>query len=123
MAEIEAVIRDCLARLRDEVRIVIRVADAVLDAVNERVTALAATAGFEGKIVLIAQEDLQVGDVHVEWADGGAERDSESLWREIDAVVARAIGVTPPETANSTPIEPTAAAAASEADRSQAVSQ
>lgn len=122
MAEIEAVISDCLARLRDEVRVVIRVADAMLDAVNERVTALAAKAGFEGKIVLIAQEDLQVGDVHVEWADGGAERDSGSLWREIDAVVSCAIGETPPNTENTTSIHPTTAAVAQNANRPQAVS-
>ena len=122
MTEIEGIISDCLARLRGEARIVIRVADAVLDAVNERVTALAAKAGFEGKVVLIAQEDLQAGDVRVEWADGGAERDSGSLWREIDTVVARAIGVPHPQTTNTMPTEPTTAAFAQEADRPKAVS-
>jgi len=123
MTEIEAIIGDCLARLRGEARVVIRVADLVLDAVNERVATLATKAGFEGKIVLIAQEDLQAGDVRVEWADGGAERDSGSLWHEIDAVVARTIGVTLPETANTTPIKPATAALTQEEERPKAVSQ
>lgn len=95
VAEIEAVVAECLGQLREEPRIVIRVADPLLDAIQERVTAMAAQAGFEGKIVLLAQSDLQAGDVRVEWADGGAERDIGLLWREIDAIVERAVGAAP----------------------------
>jgi len=122
MAEIESIIGECLARLHSEPRIVIRVADALLDAVNERVTALAAQAGFEGKLVLIAQDDLQAGDVRVEWADGGAERDNETLWREIDTIVARFTGSVPVETGDAAPIEPTTAALTQESERPKAVS-
>ena len=93
MTEIEAVIGECLGRLHDEPRIVIRIADPLLDAVNLRVKTLAEKAGFEGKIVLIAQGDLQIGDVRVEWADGGAERDGAAFWREIDAIIERVMGV------------------------------
>ena len=97
LAEVESVIRDCLERLRDEPRIVIRVADAVLDQVEARVGDLAARAGFEGKIVYLAQDGLNPGDVRVEWADGGAERDSERLWREIDQITARVASPDTPE--------------------------
>jgi flagellar assembly protein FliH len=96
MAEIEAVVGESLGRLRNEPRVVVRVADPLLDAVNERVTELAAKAGFEGKIVLIAQDDLKAGDVRVEWADGGAERDSRTLWQQIDAVIERVMGAPRP---------------------------
>ncbi len=89
LAEVESVVCDCLERLRAEPRIVIRVADAVLDQVEARIGELAARAGFEGKIVYLAQDGLNPGDVRVEWADGGAERDSERLWREIDQITAR----------------------------------
>jgi len=95
LTEIEAVVAECLGQLHEEPRIVIRVADPLLDAVKERVMAMAAQVGFDGKIVLLAQDDLQAGDVRVEWADGGAERDSNLLWREIDAVVERTIGAAP----------------------------
>jgi flagellar assembly protein FliH len=95
IAEIEAVVAECLGQLREEPRVVIRVADPLLDAIQERVTAMAAQVGFEGKIVLLAQSDLQAGDVRVEWADGGAERDIGLLWREIDAIVERSIGAAP----------------------------
>jgi flagellar assembly protein FliH len=92
LAEIESVVCDCLERLRQEPRIVIRVADTLLDEVEERVSALVARAGFDGKIVYLSQEGLQPGDIRVEWADGGAERDSDQIWREIDQTIARIIG-------------------------------
>ena len=97
LAEVESVVCDCLERLRDEPRIVIRVADAVLDQVEARIGELVARAGFEGKIVYLAQDGLNPGDVRVEWADGGAERDSERLWREIEQITARVAGLDTPE--------------------------
>ncbi len=102
LAEIEAVVCDCLERLRSEPRIVIRVADSLLDQVEQRVSQLAASAGFEGKIVFLSQEELHPGDIRVEWADGGAERDSDRAWQEIDQIITRTIG----------PMQPAADAAA-----------
>lgn len=92
LAEIESLVCDCLERLRTEPRIVIRVADSLLDRVEQRVSQLAACAGFDGKIVFLSQEGLHPGDIRVEWADGGAERDSDRLWHKIDQIIARTIG-------------------------------
>jgi flagellar assembly protein FliH len=92
LAEVESVVCDCLERLREEPRIVIRVADALLDQVEARIGELVARAGFEGRIVYLAQDDMKPGDVRVEWADGGAERDSKALWRDIDQIPARVAG-------------------------------
>ena len=92
LAEIESVICDCLERLRNEPRIVIRVSDSLLDPVEERVTELIARTGFDGKIVFLSEDQLQPGDVRVEWADGGAERDSHQIWHQIDQIIERAIG-------------------------------
>jgi len=106
LAEIEAVVRDCLHRLRDEPRLVVRVADSLLDEIEKRVCALAARAGFEGRIVFLAQDDLEPGDVLVEWADGGAERNGEALWNEMELALSRVLGasagpvVDPPAAAN-----------------------
>ncbi|MFQ6018252.1 MAG: hypothetical protein ACE5KF_08645 [Kiloniellaceae bacterium] len=99
VAEVEALIETCLGRLRDEPRVVIRVADSLLDGLQQRISRLAAQAGFDGKIVLLSQDGLQAGDVRVEWADGGAERDRERQWREIDDVIERTIGQTRPRPA------------------------
>src|SRR5690606_38658722 len=69
MAEIEALIAECLARLHDEPRLVIRVADELLDPVRERIDRLAATTGFSGRVILLAEGSLRPGDARVEWAD------------------------------------------------------
>lgn len=90
-AEIEAVVSECLDHLRSEPRIVVRVADQLLDRMKDKVSALAERHGFEGRLVFLAEESLGSGDVRVEWADGGAERDGDWLWRQIDEAVERAL--------------------------------
>lgn len=91
-AEIQGLVATALERLRDEPRIVIRVADSLLDTVQKEVGAVAQRAGFDGKIVLLAEPDLAPGDARVEWADGGAERDTDRAWRDIDALIHKVVG-------------------------------
>ena len=105
VSEIESIVGECLERLREEPRIVIRVADRLLDQVQSRISTLATNCGFDGKIVFLSQEGLSSGDVRVEWADGGAERDSNRLWREIDDVIGRVIGE--PKAQQTAPPKPT----------------
>jgi flagellar assembly protein FliH len=92
LAETEGVIAECLSHLCDEPRVVIRVADSLLDALTERLQALAAGCGFEGRLVLLSDAELGPSDVRVEWADGGAERDCGRIWRNMDEILARIKG-------------------------------
>jgi flagellar assembly protein FliH len=89
MSEIEALIADCLSRVHDEPRLVVRVADALLDEVRKRIDQLSGAAGFAGRIILLADDTLKPGDARVEWADGGADRDTAALWREIEGAIQR----------------------------------
>ncbi|EWY35883.1 hypothetical protein N825_32455 [Skermanella stibiiresistens SB22] len=91
-AEIEAMIGACVGDLIDEPRLVIRVADGDLDAVSERINAITTRRGFGGKVVLLADSTVMAGDCRIEWADGGAERDSDRLWRDLDQAAARLLG-------------------------------
>lgn len=89
--EIVALLGECLALAHEEPRVVVRAADLQLDALRERLAGLREGAGFEGRVVLLADADLGPSDVRVEWADGGMERDAERTWREIDAVIQRTL--------------------------------
>jgi flagellar assembly protein FliH len=89
ISEVEALIRECLTRLHDEPRLVVRVADELLDPVRQRVDQLSAEAGYSGRVILFADPALESGDARVEWADGGAERDSAAIWRDIDGAIQR----------------------------------
>ncbi len=95
LAEIEALLGECLARLHDEPRIVVRVADAALDALRPRLDTLAASIGFTGRIIAIGDPTLPAGDAKIEWADGGAERDSARAWADIDGHIARFLDTWP----------------------------
>jgi flagellar assembly protein FliH len=89
MAEIEALITDCLARLHDEPRLVVRVSDELLDEVRQRIDQLSGAAAFSGRVILLADNALKPGDARIEWADGGADRDTGALWREIEGAIQR----------------------------------
>jgi len=89
MAEIEALVAACLGQVMDEPRVVVRVHDSLLDVLKDRIAALAERSGFGGRVVLIADENLNAADCRVEWADGGAERDTEWMWSQIEGVVQR----------------------------------
>jgi flagellar assembly protein FliH len=89
MIEIEGLIRTCLAELYDEPRVVIRAADAVIDALQPDIDRVAAACGFSGKVALLGDPAMTATDCRVEWADGGAERSFEATWRAIEAAIER----------------------------------
>ncbi len=92
LTEIKAVVEDCLERLRDEPRLVVRVADQEMDSLKAQLDACIKRSGFGGKLVFLADDRLEPGDVRVEWADGGAERSQAALWQEIDGIIERTLG-------------------------------
>jgi len=104
---VEAVLTAALPRLIDEPRVVIRMADGLLETLRERVEGAARGCGYPGKVILLADEALHGPDCRIEWADGGAELDSERIWREIDAVIDRHLhGVGEHEAAPAAPENP-----------------
>lgn len=104
LAEIEAVVRDCLTHLNREPHLVVRVADGQLDALKERIDAIAFERGLADKVVLLGDPGIGDGDCTIEWADGGIKRDTEALDREIADIVAHYVRATTGEAAG--PNEP-----------------
>jgi flagellar assembly protein FliH len=91
LLEIEAVLGECLREAFDEPRLVMRVGDAVFDDLQRRLAGIVSNAGFAGKVVLLADDTLAPGDARVEWAEGGAERDTKRLMENLDEALARAL--------------------------------
>jgi flagellar assembly protein FliH len=91
LLELETLVSECVREAFDEPRIVLRVADGVFDAMQQRLAAITSLAGFAGKVVLLADDGLDLADARVEWAEGGAERDTKRLLRDIDGALARAL--------------------------------
>ena len=89
LTALQATITANLRQIIDEPRVVIRVADPMLDGLAEVIDQISADCGFGGRLVLLTDDDIQIGDCRIEWADGGAKRDTPALWAEIEAAVSR----------------------------------
>ncbi len=99
LAEIEALVMSVVNELSHEPRLVVRVADSQLDAVSIKIQREAERRGFAGKVVFMGEPELGISDCRLEWADGGAERDTQRLWGEIDRLVAQVLHTGPIVTA------------------------
>lgn len=84
---VEDVIRECLPKLRDEPRIVVRVHASVMRPLRKRIDAIQVKSGFPGDVILLEDDELEEADCRVEWSDGGAERTVAEIWGEIEKAV------------------------------------
>ena len=53
-----------------------RVNDALYAAAKEKLDDIVRAKSFEGRLVVLAEPDIALGDCRIEWADGGINRDS-----------------------------------------------
>jgi flagellar assembly protein FliH len=90
LAEIAALVTQCMREAVDEPRLVLRVPDALFEAAQQQIAPLAASTGYPGKLVILGDEALAGSDCRIEWADGGAERDTARTRQEIDSTLALA---------------------------------
>lgn len=89
LAEIRALLAECLGPLRKAPHLVVRLAAVDADALKPHVDRIARETGFEGRIVILGEDEVDRGDCRIEWADGGILRDGKALAAEIESTVAR----------------------------------
>ncbi len=88
-AFIEATIRQSMDYNPEEARIVVRVHDTMLESVVNSLPHLQEQQAFAGKVIVLADDSVIAGDCKVEWADGGLERISRNLSKQIDDALER----------------------------------
>jgi flagellar assembly protein FliH len=81
--------REAFRHLRGVPHLVARVHESLVEAVDELLRGLSREQGFEGRIVVIGQEDIAPGDARLDWADGAVVAEREALRRAVDDVLAR----------------------------------
>ncbi len=91
--EIGLAIEQVLDRLIDQPELRIRVHERLRDAVAAGLAERIETRRLAGRVSVIADPRIAETDCRIEWAGGGAELTSAVLWREIDAVAARTLGL------------------------------
>ncbi len=87
LAEITELISDCLSRMPMEPRIVVRLDETLVDLLRERIDGIATQSGFSGTVVLLGEPSLIGSDCRVEWADGGTERDFQTLRQTVQMLI------------------------------------
>jgi len=86
-AEIAALAADCFKQLTHAPHVIVRVNDALLATARVQLEDIARASGFDGRLVVMAEPDIAVGDCKIEWADGGMVRDQAAINRTIDSAV------------------------------------
>jgi flagellar assembly protein FliH len=89
MAEIAALATDCFRHLVTTPHIAVRVGADIHEAAKRELEDIARARGFEGRLLVTADENLASGDCRIEWANGGINRDRAAVLSTIEDVVGR----------------------------------
>jgi flagellar assembly protein FliH len=88
-AEAAALADNCFRELLAAPHIVVRVNGALYAVAKQKLEEIAQARGFEGRLVVMAEADIEPGDCRIEWADGGLKRDRLATERAIAEAVER----------------------------------
>jgi flagellar assembly protein FliH len=91
LAQIEALVLKVMDDMRDEPRLVVRAAEAVVQQLDQHLDQLVAQSGFGGKVTLVPDDTLPATDCRIDWADGSAERRQHKLEQDVDSAIERYI--------------------------------
>lgn len=87
--EIETFLAECLKHIEYQSRITVRVPEPMAGEIEQRLCVLIDGCAFDGRFTVEADAAMQPGDCRIDWDEGGAERNSERFWSDIDAAVER----------------------------------
>ncbi|QUS55048.1 FliH/SctL family protein [Pseudovibrio brasiliensis] len=87
LAEVVALLSECLAPLRKIPQILIEVPTEDTHALEEMVEGLVLNSSFEGKVHVVKSESMSRGDCRIEWPDGGIIRDRRKTVEHIEQVI------------------------------------
>jgi flagellar assembly protein FliH len=88
-AEISALASDCFRELVASPHIAVRVNEALYAAAREKLDSIVRAHGYEGRLVVLGELGVALGDCRIEWADGGINRDNAAADAAIGEAVAR----------------------------------
>lgn len=95
LADLEQAARETLAQVRQAPHLVIRVHETLYEQAESLLKRIGRERGFEGRLVILGEPDVALGDFSIEWADGGVARDTSVIQKAIDEVVGRHLGAAP----------------------------
>jgi flagellar assembly protein FliH len=89
LGEITGLVSNCFSHLVSTPHLVVRVNDSLYEVARDRVERLAKQNGFEGRLVILAEPEIETGDCKIEWADGGVVLERAAIEAKINELVGR----------------------------------
>jgi flagellar assembly protein FliH len=89
LGEITGLVKDCFSQLVSTPHLVVRINDSMYEAAHERIERMAKQSGFEGRLVILAEPEIETGDCRIEWADGGVVLERAAIESKINELVGR----------------------------------
>jgi flagellar assembly protein FliH len=91
LGEVTALVSDCFAQLVSTPHLVVRINEQLYEAAHDRIEKLAKQSGFAGRLVILAEPEIETGDCRIEWADGGVALERAAIEAKINELVGRYI--------------------------------
>ena len=89
LGEITGLVRDCFSHLVSTPHLVVRINDSLYETARDQIERLAKRSGFEGRLVILAEPEIDSGDCKIEWADGGVVLERAAIEAKINELVGR----------------------------------
>lgn len=83
IAEVEGLFRECIGKVGDAPHLVVRVNEELYEEAASRLQTIASQSGFEGRLIVMGEPDITIGDCRIEWAEGGVNRDLKNTDAQI----------------------------------------
>ncbi len=87
--EVLGFISECMNKLHQEPRLVVRVSAATADFIKGQIDSVSEQHGFSGRVIVMPDAAMVGAACRIEWADGGVEQDLEATFVAIQEHVAR----------------------------------
>jgi len=91
LGELTALVSDCFSQLVATPHLVVRINDQLYEAAHAKIETLAKQSGFTGRLIILAEPQIDAGDCRIEWADGGVVRERAAVEAKINELVGRYI--------------------------------
>jgi flagellar assembly protein FliH len=88
LAAIADAAEEAFRHLRGVPHLAVRVSDSLVEQVDALTRKMARERGYDGRIIILGDEEIAPGDARIEWADGGIVRERKDIEAALSAVLA-----------------------------------
>lgn len=93
LAAIAEAAAEAFRHLRGVPHLAVRVNEALVDEVEALLRRMARDRGYEGRIIVLGEADMDAGDARLDWADGGVASERGRLERAVEEVLGRTAAI------------------------------